>query len=137
VNGGINLNLNVVAHINDGGLTIGADESSCPLEHFVRANNNVAWKTIQLTGEEHLDPIIISVSPNPAGTQTIVSYELGNQNSVNLILTDPTGNIVFSTPAVPETMKTIDIHSFPSGRYEVRLEAQGILYDNKPLIINR
>lgn len=44
----IELPLAIVAVVNDGGLTIGLTETDYPLEHFVRTNNNVAWKNYTL-----------------------------------------------------------------------------------------
>ena len=128
------LNFNMVAYVNDGGLTIGVNETTCPLEHFVRANNNVAWTSCPLYLT--LEPIIYSINPNPTGTQTAISYTLGGERNANLIITGPNGSIISSVPAFDSATKYIDVQSLPAGRYEVRLEARGVVFDSKPLIIS-
>ena len=128
------LNFNMVAYVNDGGLTIGVNETTCPLEHFVRANNNVAWTSCPLYLT--LVPIIYSINPNPTGSQTAISYTLGDERNANLIITGPNGSIISSVPAFDSATKYIDVQSLPAGRYEVRLEARGVVFDSKPLIIS-
>ena len=125
---------NMVAYVNDGGLTIGANETTCPIEHFVRANNNVAWTSCNLW--INIVPIVYSITPNPTGTQATISYSLGDKRNANLIITGPNGNIVYNMPASDSSSKIIDVQSLPAGRYEVRLVSGGIIYDSKPLIIN-
>lgn len=128
------LNFNMVAYVNDGGLTIGVNETTCPLEHFVRTNNNVAWTSCPLY--LNLVPIIYSINPNPTGTQAAISYSLGDERNANLIITSPNGRIISSMPASESSTKYIDVQSLPAGRYEVRLEARGVVFDSKPLIIS-
>ena len=125
---------NMVAYVNDGGLTIGANETTCPIEHFVRANNNVAWTSCNLW--INIVPIVYSITPNPTGTQATISYNLGDIRNANLIITGPNGNIIYNMSASDSSSKIIDVQSLPAGRYEVRLVSGGIIYDSKPLIIS-
>ena len=125
---------NLVAYVNDGGLTIGANETTCSLQHFVRANNNVAWNSCNLWINQ--SPIIYSINPNPAGTQATISYNLGDNRNANLIITGPNGNIIYNMSASDSSSKIIDVQSLPAGRYDVKLESRGVIFDSKPLIVS-
>lgn len=131
--------IKIVAFIDDGGLTIGVDEQDCPLEHFVRANNNVAWGTFPLYTEAPLAPIIFSISPNPADSRVVVVYDIASMADeyVDLVLMDYTGRIFYTASVTGKSSLPIDVKNIPAGTYEVMLRNNGVVYDSKTIVINR
>lgn len=127
--------INLVAYFDDGGLTIGALETNCPLQHFVRANNNVAWKKYNLDYNLVIPPIIQSITPNPTGTQAEVVIDMrGCTDEVQLFVTNAYGNNIFSTSVTNTESKTIDVTSIPPGIYNVYLVLNETIVDSKILL---
>lgn len=130
--------VNIIAYIDDGGLTIGSDEQNCPLEHFVRANNNVAWGAFPLYQEPLLPPIILSINPNPSDSHIDVSFDAGliNEN-LNLMIVDNSGRVVNTVVVSGKSTVSIDVKSLPVGMYEIRLGNSKSIYDSKTVVISR
>ena len=135
--------LNLIANFNDGGLTIGVDETNCPLEHFVRANNNVAWKSYSLYWQ--ILPMIVSISPNPANGQATIVIETSEEyENMQIEILRIDGYEVYRSNLSTYGMTNsdtrainVDLSQMPAGQYMVRLKANGTVLDAKRLILNQ
>ena len=129
--------LHIVALVDDGGLTIGENDTIFPVEQFVKTNNNVAWHQYTLV-LDNTAPAITSISPNPTSGQTTVSYRLGDtpRSGASLAVVTATGNRVLSVPVSDaEGSATLNLQSLVSGQYIVQLISAGEVLDAKPLVM--
>ncbi len=134
---GPGMKLSLVALVEDGGLTIGENDNNVPLEHFIRANNNVACKSYSLI-DPTLPPIgPIILSPNPATNQVNVEFQLQDGISgATLLLTNMMGVTVYSTQlSNGETSHNINLQNIPPGRYLVHIVKSTGHSSSKQLII--
>lgn len=70
----------------------------------------------------------MTISPNPAGEQTEITYVLTEKSNLNLELYDAYGRVVFSEKIIQNAgqhSKTLDVADYPSGVYFLRLSARG------------
>ena len=80
---------------------------------------------------------IEDIAPNPANTQTIVTYDLCEEiTSATIVIANVSGQVLYTAPIdVTQTSHTINLQSIPVGQYVVRIESQGTLLDSKTLIV--
>ena len=80
---------------------------------------------------------IEDIAPNPANTQTIVTYDLCEEiTSATIVIANVSGQVLYTAPIdVTQTSHTINLQSIPAGQYVVRIESQGTLLDSKTLIV--
>jgi len=70
----------------------------------------------------------ISISPNPTSDDAFLSFNLLENNNVTIEVYDLVGNLCFTKESFysfGEHTEVLDITSFASGRYSVRLSVNG------------
>ena len=80
---------------------------------------------------------ITNLSPNPANSQVVVSYDLSpNISSAVIVIANATSQVFYSADLdVDQTSHTINLQSIPTGQYTIRVESQGSSLDIKTLIV--
>ena len=81
---------------------------------------------------------ITSLTPNPAGGQVTVGYELSpDVTGATLVIAGAANGQTYCTSALStaQTSQTVSLQAVPAGLYTVRIECQGALVDIKNLIV--
>lgn len=127
--------LTLVAEVVDAGLTIGKTAADYPLEHYVRTNNNVAPKIYTMVTDDIIGEL--SLSPNPASGQTVVTCELSdNITEATVLISSMTGREVYTSNVTPASAEhTVDLRGLPSGLYVAQLTYHGQVFDAKQLVV--
>lgn len=109
-------------------------------ENIIIDSNVVATGLPPLASSIAHTPQLYSPYPNPASDHLDFDYFLPNSSGAVLLLTDPIGRIVWkaqldagSTPGLQHA--TIQIEGFESGRYQLSLQADGVLRTKAVTII--
>jgi hypothetical protein len=78
----------------------------------------------------------INLYPNPAGTMLNVEFNLPENASGTLSVTDLTGKIIYKTNLQPgTTMSRVDVSNYENGIYFVNLFSQNNLSGTKKLVV--
>lgn len=81
--------------------------------------------------------MITNLSPNPANSQVVVSYDLSpNITSAVIVIANAAGQVFYAAALdVDQTSHTINLQSIPTGQYTIRVDSQGSSLDVKTLIV--
>lgn len=135
--------ISFIAIVENFDATAGLNDIFFPAEIFVRANNNVAWRTYAffspvypgINSATNGDGDCIStLSPNPTTGQATLEYTLPEDVRVGEVLVmNSMGAVVYRAPATGQN-HVIDLSNTPSGSYYVYLTGDGELLGMRTLI---
>ncbi len=115
-------------------LTVQPDKSQTYTLKIQQSNNGyVASDTVSV---RVLDGRITTITPNPATSLTVIAYELSENKSANITITDVSNTIRQTYPLNQSNgTLTISVDNMPKGVYYVTLNVDGAVADTKSLII--
>lgn len=115
-------------------LTVQPSRSQTYTLKIQQSNNGyVASDTVSV---RVLDGRITTITPNPATSLTVIAYELSENKSANITITDVSNTIRQTYPLNQSNgTLTISVDNMPKGVYYVTLNVDGAVADTKSLII--
>lgn len=115
-------------------LTVQPNRSQTYTLKIQQSNNGyVASDTVSV---RVLDGRITTITPNPATSLTVIAYEVTENKSANITITDVSNTIRQTYPLNQSNgTLTISVDNMPKGVYYVTLNVDGAVADTKSLII--
>lgn len=84
------------------------------------------FSTYYVGNIDHREDTKWEISPNPAKTQVMLSYNSLNPILVRMQLTDLNGSLIWKETSIMNSQSTIDLQYLPSGVYILVIEADGV-----------
>lgn len=131
--------LALVATVHDGGIIVEENATSCPIEDYVRQNNNVAMYSFTLEEpQSNVGPTPMKVSPNPNNGIFTVEYDIpsNTDGSVSVEIVNPMGVKIMTMSGLSGHIReSVNLQGMPAGIYRVLITNGDGVLDGKNIVL--